>query len=105
MTNNEYIQKQLSLFGITQETIDVILADSDLIGDAYLDKAACKAAVLKDFYQVRTAAHRNVSEGGFSLSWNDCEKALQDFEKALADDTDGADRLNGYGCVDRSYLW
>ena len=105
MTNNEYILKQLGLFGITQDTVDVILVDSGLTGDAYLDASACKKAMLKDFHLVRAAAHRNVSEGGFSLSWNDCEKALQDFEKSLADDSSGEDGLNGYGCIDRSYLW
>lgn len=105
MTNNEYIQKTLSLFGITQDTVDVILHDSGLNPDAYSDNGACKTAILKDFHLVRTAAHRNVSEGGFSLSWNDCEKALKDFEDKLNEDVGNKDELNGYGCIDRSYLW
>lgn len=106
MTNNEYILKQLGLFGIVQDTVDVILVDSGIYGDGVLDTAACKKAMLKDFHLIRAAAHRNVSEGGFSLSWNDCEKALQGLEKALSDEgSTDTDDLNGYGCIDRSYLW
>lgn len=106
MTNSEYIIKTLSLFGIGQDTVDVILIDSGLNGDSYLDTNACKSAIYKDFHLVRVAAHRNVSEGGFSLSWNDCEKALQDLEQALADGVDkDDDKIGGYGCIDRSYMW
>ena len=105
MTNNEYILKTLSLFGITQDTVDVILHDSSLIGISDSDVTACKVAILKDFHLVRAAAHRNVSEGGFSLSWNDCEKALKDFEDSLNEEVGNEDELNGFGCIDRSYLW
>ena len=104
MTNNEYIQKTLSLFGITQDTIDVILFDAELIGTATCDKSACKLAIYRDFHFVRAAAHRNVSEGGFSMSWNDCEKALNDLEDELAEEVGEEDDATG-GCVDRSYLW
>jgi hypothetical protein len=106
MTNNEYILKTLGLFGITQETVDVILVDSTLAGDAMLDVARCQGAIYKDFHLVRAAAHRNVSEGGFSMSWNDCEKALKDFERSLADELGATeDGKSGYGCVDKSYIW
>lgn len=106
MTNSEYISKTLSLFGIGQDTVDVILVDSALNGDAYLDALSAKKAIYKDFHLVRAAAHRNVSEGGFSLSWNDCEKALKALEKALADEVgDDPEKAGGYGCVDRSYMW
>ena len=105
MTNNEYILKTLSLFGITQDIVDVILHDSDLNPDSYSNVTACKVAILKDFHLVRAAAHRNVSEGGFSLSWNDCEKALKDFEDKLNEEVGNEDKLNGFGCIDRSNLW
>ena len=106
MTNGEYITKTLSLFGIGQDTMDVILTDSQLNAEAYLDVTQAKKAILKDFHLVRVAAHRNVSEGGFSLSWNDCEKALKALEKGLQDEV-GEDpkKIGGYGCIDRSYMW
>lgn len=105
MTNEEYILKTLCLFGITQDTVDVILVDSTLHGQAALDAQACKRAMYKDFHLVRAAAHRNVTEGGFSMSWNDCEKALEDLEKSLAEDVGDEDSLHGAGCIDRSYMW
>lgn len=104
MTNNEYIQKTLVLFGITQETIDVILVDSQLDGDDTCNVFNCKNAIYKDFHFIRIAARRNVSEGGFSLSWNDCEKALNALEDKLAEDVGDEDSATG-GCIDRSYLW
>ena len=106
MTNNDYIIKTLGLFGIGQDTVDVILIDGGISGDAYLDTTMCKKAIYKDFYFVRAAAHRNVSEGGFSLSWNDCEKALKDLEQSLADEVgDDTEDAGGFGCIDRSYMW
>lgn len=106
MTNCDYISKTLSLFGVGQDTVDVILEDSGLNGDAYFDATQAKKAIYKDFHLVRVAAHRNVSEGGFSLSWNDCEKALKALEKSLADEVgDDTEGMGGYGCVDRSYMW
>ena len=105
MTNNDYIQKTLSMFGISQDTIDIILADAGLGSNAECDITACKIAIFRDFHFVRIAANRNVSEGGFSLSWNDCEKALQDLEKSLSEALPDDDSLGGFGCIDRSYLW
>lgn len=105
MTNSEYIHSTLSLFGIGDDTVGVILLDSGLIGDAFCDIVLCKQAIKKDFHLVRAAAHRNVSEGGFSLSWNDCEKALKDFEQSLADELGNEDSLGSFGCIDRSYMW
>ena len=106
MTNSEYITTTLSLFGIGQDPVAVSLGDSALNGDAYLDAMSAEKGIYKDFHLVRAAAHRNVSEGGFSRLWNACEKALKAVEKALADEVgDDPEKAGGYGCVDRSYMW
>lgn len=104
MTNSEYIFKSLGIFGVSQEVVDVMLLDSDVDGSAACDINTCKAVIANDFHLVRACAHRSVSEGGFSLSFNECEKALKDFEKSLKDhDEDG--KIGGYGCIDKSYIW
>lgn len=106
MTNEEYIFKKLDKFHVTQNDVDVILADGGLNGKEFHNAKACVRAILKDFYIVRAAAHQNVTEGGYSVSWNDCEAALKDFEDALNDELDDKnDRIGNYGCIDRSYMW
>ena len=105
MTNKEYISSTLGLYGITDDVIEVILLDANLNGSDYCDVSACKHAMFRDFHFIRTAAHRNVSEGGFSMSWTDCETALKDFQKQLADEVGDDGNLNGAGCRDRSNLW
>jgi len=105
MTNKEYISSTLGLFGITDDVIEVMLLDADLNGSDYCDVSACKRAMLSDFHLIRVAAHRNVTEGGFSMSWSDCETALKNFQNKLADEVGDDGNLNGAGCRDRSNLW
>lgn len=67
-TNQEYLQKTLGKFDITDDEIDVMLADSSLSGEAALDVLACKNAIYKSMSSILPVA--NVSEGSFSRSWN-----------------------------------
>jgi len=104
MTNSEYIIKSLGIFGVTQETVDVMLLDGNVNGGATCDIETCKKTIASNFHLVRACAHRSVSEGGLSMSFNDCEKALKDFERSLKDYFEDG-RIGGHGCVDRSNIW
>lgn len=86
MTNGEYILKTLGVFGITQDTVDVIMLDASLNEMAMCDVAQCKSAILSHEAMIRICTKRNVSEGGFSLSWADADEALNLFFNGLAGD-------------------
>ena len=66
-TNNEYLLAALSRFNVSQTDIDVMLLDAGLDGSASVDVTACKYAIYSGFSKMSLA---NVSEGGYSVSWN-----------------------------------
>lgn len=104
MTNSEYILKTLSVFGITQDTVDVIMLDASLNETGYCQVDACKRAMLSHEALIRLMTKRNVSEGGFSLSWADADEALNMFFKGLADET-GEEQSGLSTLRDISDLW
>ena len=67
-TNNEYFLAVLTRFNVTQTDIDVMLLEAGLTGSASVDVTACKNAIYKGFTIMLPLA--NVSEGGYSVSWN-----------------------------------
>lgn len=104
MTNSEYILKTLSVFGITQDTVDIIMVDASLIEAGYCDVESCKRAMLSHEALIRLMTKRNVSEGGFSLSWADADEALNMFFNGLAEDT-GEEQSGLSRLRDISDLW
>lgn len=104
MTNCEYILKTLSLFGITQDTVDIIMLDASLNGEADCNVNACKRAILSHEALVRICTKRNVSEGGFSLSWSDAEEELNMFFGRLADEL-GEEQAGVSRLRDISNIW
>lgn len=70
MTNREYIQKTLSRFNVDDDQIELILVDNDLDGDSNVVVSSCKAALYASMSSILPATIANVSEGGYSLSWN-----------------------------------
>ena len=104
MTNGDYILKSLSFFGITQDTVEVIVADASLIAESPCDVLACKKAMLENEAAIRLHTKRSVSEGGFSLSWSGSDEDLDRFFKKLAKDV-GEDETGTSRIRDISDKW
>lgn len=70
ITNKQYLTKALSGLEVSENDIDVILLKAGLDEDAPVDITSCDLAVYNRFSVVIAAAAQNVSEGGYSISWN-----------------------------------
>jgi hypothetical protein len=69
-TNKEYLQASLDGLNLSDNDINVILMKAGLNADDPADVSRCDLAVYNRFSVVIKAASQNVSEGGYSLSWN-----------------------------------
>ena len=68
-TNREYLGIMLNRFGLTSDDVELIMVEhTELEGE--LNVKACKTAMYKSFSVILSG---DVSEGGFSLTW-DIEK-------------------------------
>lgn len=70
MTNKEYITKSLNGLNVSDDDIDIIIVKANIEADAVVDTAACDNAMYNRMSVVLKAATQNVSEGGYSVSWN-----------------------------------
>ncbi len=70
MTNLEYITKALSGLNVSSDDIDVILAKAELTGSSNADFTACDTAIYNRMSIVLKSMTHNVTEGGYSVSWN-----------------------------------
>lgn len=70
MTNKQYLTKALSGLGISEDDIDVILMKAYLDSDAPADVRGCDIATYHRMSIVLKGVMQNVSEGGYSISWN-----------------------------------
>jgi hypothetical protein len=74
MTNKEYLTKTLNGLGISSDDIDIILLKADINGTATCasrdDMTNCDKAVYARMSIVLKSAMQNVTEGGYSISWN-----------------------------------
>lgn len=70
MTNKQYLLKSLSGLGVTEDDVDIILVKASLGTDDNVDIQACDLAAYNRMSVVFRGAMRNVSEGGYSVSWN-----------------------------------
>ncbi len=71
MTYKEWITTTVKRFGVTAEDVELILTNQmELIPDANAtaDPTTAKRALVKEFASIIPLA--NVSEGGYSVSWN-----------------------------------
>ena len=66
MTNKEYLKKSLAGLNITDDDIEVIL----LKADAEVAVRDCDLATYKRMSVILKGMMQNVSEGGYSISWN-----------------------------------
>lgn len=70
MTNKEYLTKSLSGLGVSDDDVDIILLKSGLDGSQEADVKVADNAIYDRFSVVLKGATQNVSEGGYSISWN-----------------------------------
>ena len=70
MTNKEYLTKATNGLGVSPDDIDIILLKGGVEADAECDFTACDKAVYNRMSVVLKGMMQNVSEGGYSVSWN-----------------------------------
>lgn len=70
MTNKQYLVKSLSGLNISEDDIDIILLKASLDGDAEADVRGCDYATYRRMSLILKGVMQNVSEGGYSISWN-----------------------------------
>ena len=70
MTNKEYTTKSLNGLNISEDDIDIILLKSSIDADAPADVRTCDMAIYRRMSVVIKGVMQNVSEGGYSISWN-----------------------------------
>lgn len=69
-TNKEYLTKSLGYLNVSDNDIEVILLKAGMDADAPADVAGCDLAAYNRFSVILSGMTQNVSEGGYSLSWN-----------------------------------
>ena len=100
-TNKEYLTKALAKFDITEDDVDVMLAENPALnGDGSLDVRACKTAIYNSLSNVLPLS--NVSESGFSRSWN--MEALKMWYSALCTELGKVNRIKPK-IRNKSNLW
>ena len=70
MTNKEYLTKALNGLNVNEDDIDIILVKSGLNADDAADARACDTAVYNRMSAILKGMSQNISEGGYSISWN-----------------------------------
>ncbi|ERI85118.1 hypothetical protein HMPREF1981_02005 [Bacteroides pyogenes F0041] len=70
MTNKQYLTKALSGLNISEDDIDIVLLKASLDGEAEADVRACDVATYQRMSVILKGVMLNVSEGGYSISWN-----------------------------------
>ena len=68
MTNKKYLQLTLGKFNISSDEIDLLLLNQGLIGTDEANAGALQIAMYEEFATLIPLA--NISEGGYSISWN-----------------------------------
>ena len=89
MNYKEYLTATLSRFNLSETDIDLIIINQGL-EDGEVDVKTAKMAIFKEFSLVLPLA--NISEGGFSISWN--FEALKMWYSQLAHELGEVDLLN-----------
>jgi hypothetical protein len=84
MTNKEYITKSLNGLNVSEDDIDIILLKSGLNPDGEADWKGADRAIYQRMSVVLRGMIQNISEGGYSLSWN--MEAVRLFYTTLADE-------------------
>lgn len=104
MTNKEYLTKALNGLNVNEDDIDIILVKSGLVADDMVDVRACDMAVYNRMSVVLKGMSQNISEGGYSISWN--IEAVKMYYSALCNELGKENVLVARPKVrNRSNLW
>lgn len=104
MTNKQYLTKSLNGLNLSEDDIDVILLKSGIDGESAVDVRACDNAVYKRMSVILKGATQNITEGGYSISWN--MEAVKLFYNALCNELGLENVLVGRPKVrNRSNYW
>jgi hypothetical protein len=104
MTNKEYLTKLLNGLNVSEDDIDIILLKSSIDGNAIADVQSCDKAVYNRMSVILKGATQNISEGGYSISWN--MEAVKLFYNSLCNELGLANVLVGRPKVrNRSNFW
>jgi hypothetical protein len=108
MTNKEYLTQTLNGLNVADADIDIIMLKACIVGTDVCDTAdkarVCDMAVYRRMSVVLKATMQNVTEGGYSLSWN--MEAVKVFYNAMCNEL-GVDNVlfNRPRIKDRSNKW
>lgn len=104
MTNKEYLTKLLSGLNISEDDIDIILLKSNLQTDEKAQVSVCDNAVYNRMSVVLKSTLQNVSESGYSISWN--MEAVKVFYQSLCNELGKPNVLfNKPKLRNRSNIW
>lgn len=84
ITNKQYLTKSLNGLNVSEDDVDVILLKSGIDGEETADVQGCDKAVYNRMSVILKGATQNVSEGGYSISWN--MEAVKLFYNALCNE-------------------
>ena len=70
MTNKEYLTKSLNGLNLSSDDIEIIMLKGGVEPEGNADVRMCDNAVYSRMSIILKGATQNVSEGGYSLSWN-----------------------------------
>lgn len=70
MTNREYLETTLSGFGLSSKDIELMALKASLELDQKASAQDCDLAIYNHISVVLKSTLQNVSEGGYSISWN-----------------------------------
>lgn len=84
MTNREYLVSTLSGFGLSGNDIELIAIKSGLDLEQGVSVRDCDLAIYKRMSIVLKNTLQNVSEGGYSISWN--MEALKIYYQSLCEE-------------------
>lgn len=104
MTNKEYLTKSLNGLSISEDDIDIILLKAGLNESDVVDITACDIAVYNRMSIILKGTTQNVTEGGYSLSWN--ENLVKLYYNALCVELGKENVLSGRPKIrNKSNIW
>ena len=102
MTNKEYLVQFLAGLNVSDGDIDIILLKGGIDPVLPADASECDRAVYNRMSVVLKGAMQNVSEGGYSVSWN--MDAVKLFYAALCEEL-GLENVLAVKIRNRSNYW
>ena len=70
MTNKQYLTTTLNGLNVSADDIEIIMLKAGIDADSNADTGSCDNAVYNRMSVVLKGMTQNVTEGGYSVSWN-----------------------------------